>query len=219
MYEVWSPRKGLRVDYSHIQEGRVYMYITHYQQAGGPDHPETLREYLLKLCDFFPSVVKTLIALSDPENIIRTDLYDFRPIPRWTDGSVALLGDAAHATTPNLGQGACQALEDDWVLSRELSSADDVPGALKLYEYRRKAKAAYITRLSWQFAQATNTSGLLKSVVITLMRLTPDWVNERIYDKILWIIETRRVVSFRKARKAMPSMQSGIFIFGTWGLG
>jgi 2-polyprenyl-6-methoxyphenol hydroxylase-like FAD-dependent oxidoreductase len=51
---------------------------------------------------------------------------------------VALLGDAAHAMTPNLGQGGCQAIEDALVLAKSFQHYDDVPDALIAYQQARK---------------------------------------------------------------------------------
>ncbi len=56
-----------------------------------------------------------------PHGVIRTELFDRVPIDTWGHGAVTLLGDAAHPMTPNLGQGGCQAIEDAWVLARELA--------------------------------------------------------------------------------------------------
>jgi salicylate hydroxylase len=72
-------------------------------------------------------------------------LYDRDPIPQWTRGRVTLLGDAAHAMLPYLGQGACQALEDGAVLATALSaeSADPVRG-LARYERTRRPRASSV---------------------------------------------------------------------------
>ena len=65
---------------------------------------------------------------------------------------MTLLGDAAHPMTPNLGQGACQAIEDAVVLARCLREADDgserFPGALRRYERLRAPRTASIVRRS-----------------------------------------------------------------------
>jgi 2-polyprenyl-6-methoxyphenol hydroxylase-like FAD-dependent oxidoreductase len=61
---------------------------------------------------------------------------------------VTLLGDAAHAMTPNKGQGACQAIEDALVLSRQLVGEPDVTVALRAYEDARRRRTASIQRES-----------------------------------------------------------------------
>jgi 2-polyprenyl-6-methoxyphenol hydroxylase-like FAD-dependent oxidoreductase len=184
MYEVWSNKKGLRVGYSQINEKETYMFITNYEKPDNKDNTTTIKQDLLSLCDEFPAIVKQLIATVAPEKIIRNDIYDFKPISTWIDGNVALLGDAAHATTPNLGQGACQAIEDAYVLAEELTSAKTIAQGLTNYQAKRMARAKFITDTAWRFSQITNTSGIWKNLLQSLIRLTPDSINEKQLDKI-----------------------------------
>lgn len=184
MYEVWANAKGLRAGYSRINEKQAYVYLTHFEKAGGKDHPATVKSDLLNLFAGFQPVVRDLIDSCRAEDILRNDLFDFKPISRWTDGRMALLGDAAHSTTPNLGQGACQAIEDALAIAGLLSEASDIPQALRRYQEKRIRKATFITNTSWRFAQMTNTTGPVKSLIKTLLRMTPEKVNERQFDRI-----------------------------------
>lgn len=184
MYEIWSNKKGLRVGYSKINDKQVYVYVTNHEKTGGIDNVREIKAKLLELCFEFPEIVSELIQSVESEKIIRNDLFDFKPIKNWTDGRIALIGDAAHATTPNLGQGACQAIEDAWVIAEELSSNNDVISCLKKFELKRIKKATYITNTSYQFAQITNTSGVLKTMIVTALRWTPNAVNQKQLDKI-----------------------------------
>jgi 2-polyprenyl-6-methoxyphenol hydroxylase-like FAD-dependent oxidoreductase len=184
MYEIWSNKKGLRVGYSAINAKEAYVFITNYEKAGGKDDAVTLKQDLLSLCKDFPSVVKQLVSTVSAEKIIRNDIYDFKPVSNWVDGKVALLGDAAHATTPNLGQGACQAIEDAYVLAEQLASANNIATGLANYQAKRMTKARFITNTAWRFSQITNTSGIVKSFLKLLIRTTPDAVNQKQLDKI-----------------------------------
>ena len=184
MYEIWGNEKGLRAAYSKINDSQVYCYITNYQPSGGTDNKQTIKTDLLKLCADFPAIIKDLIDSCDENVFIRTDLFDFKPITQWTDEKFALLGDAAHATTPNLGQGACQAIEDACVIAEQLSRTDDISEAFKNYQSKRIEKATYITNMSWQFEQLTNTSGFKKSLIKNVIRLTPEFISNKQLDKI-----------------------------------
>ncbi len=184
MYEIWSLRKGLRVGYSKINDRQVYVFITSKEQAGGKDQVEKIKDNLLLLCAEFPAVIQNMISAAKAGSIIRNDLFDFKPLNRWTDGKVALIGDAAHATTPNLGQGACQAIEDAYVIAEQMALTDKVEQAFRWYEEIRINKATYITNTSWIYGQITNTSGWLKSLLINILRLTPRSVTEKQIDKI-----------------------------------
>lgn len=80
------------------------------------------------------------------EAMIRRDLADLPPLPAYTRGHVALLGDAAHAMTPHLGQGACQALEDALVLADAISQSTSLTDALAHYDAQRVPRATAVQR-------------------------------------------------------------------------
>lgn len=86
--------------------------------------------------------VQALIERLDPAKVNRVLIHDVGPIERMVRGRVALLGDAAHATCPDLGQGGCQAMEDGLVLTQYLLTTNlGVEYALKRYEGERKERA------------------------------------------------------------------------------
>ncbi|MEO1613723.1 MAG: FAD-dependent monooxygenase, partial [Pseudomonadota bacterium] len=75
----------------------------------------------------------------------RWPLYDRPALPRWTEGSAALLGDACHPMLPSFAQGACMALEDAWRLGVELGDGTgDIPAALRAYEAARRDRATRV---------------------------------------------------------------------------
>lgn len=184
MYEVWANAKGLRVGYSKIDEKRVYVYITNAKKNGVSTFVGSTKNHLLGICKPFSKTITDLIESVDEKEIIQTDLFDFTPIKKWTDGRIALIGDAAHATTPNLGQGACQAIEDALALAEEVSANDDIEISLVKFQKRRIEKARFITNTSWLFSQMTNTSGWMKTIVKFTLRFTPDIINKKQLDKI-----------------------------------
>lgn len=184
MYEIWANEKGLRVGYSKIDKQQLYVFITHAAEPGGKDESGALRKYLLQLCASFPPIVHQLIQAANEHDIIRTDLWDFKPVKQWIQGRVALLGDAAHATTPNLGQGACQAIEDAFVLAHELSKSEHIEACLLNYQKTRMAKATYITNTSWLLSTITNTTGIQKKLWMFILRNTPKWINQLQLDKV-----------------------------------
>jgi len=86
------------------------------------------------------------------EEVEQRDLYDRAPQVTWATGRVCLLGDAAHPMMPNLGQGGCMAIEDAFVLGRELGRINNdnsaVPLALKRYNQNRVLRAAAVQGMS-----------------------------------------------------------------------
>lgn len=88
--------------------------------------------------------VETLLA--QVENPFWWGLFDREPLPRWTNGRLGLLGDAAHAMLPHLGQGANQSIEDGVALASLLAASDraSVPSALAAYEALRRPRAVKV---------------------------------------------------------------------------
>ena len=97
---------------------------------------------------------------------------------------ISFLGKGPHATTPNLGQGACQAFEDAWALADKLSAEQDVFKAVQLFVESRIKKTTYITMTLLKFAQVMNTSGFLKSVIMAFLRIKPEYFNTKQLDRI-----------------------------------
>ncbi len=84
--------------------------------------------------------------IADAAECYRWALFDRDPLPKWSDGNVALLGDACHPMLPFLAQGAVMAIEDAWVLSRKLKAATNAPEALAAYEAERKPRTTRAQR-------------------------------------------------------------------------
>jgi salicylate hydroxylase len=82
--------------------------------------------------------------LGKVERCFRWGIYDRDPLPRWSRGTVTLLGDAAHPMMPTLAQGAAMTLEDAYALARSLAQYDDVPTALSAYEAERRPRAGKV---------------------------------------------------------------------------
>ncbi|NJP34418.1 FAD-dependent monooxygenase [Micromonospora thermarum] len=139
-----------------------------------PDELAAVRERFGDWHDPIPA----LLAATPPESVIRTDLYHLAtPLPSYVRGRVALLGDAAHAMTPNLGQGAGQAIEDAVVLGAVCAGvpAAGVPEALRAYDRQRRPRSQAIARASYGMGrlgqQLRNPAAI--AVRNTLMRLVP----------------------------------------------
>jgi 2-polyprenyl-6-methoxyphenol hydroxylase-like FAD-dependent oxidoreductase len=97
--------------------------------------------------------IKAVIEATDESAILHNDIYDRKPVQHWSRGRVTLLGDAAHPMTPNLGQGACQAIEDAVTLAQCLKQHSCVVAALQTYQKRRVSRTNSIVRQSWRIGQ------------------------------------------------------------------
>ena len=127
--------------------GLVYWAIAKRAPAGGTDPPGLVKQQLMEVLEGFPGFLRALVDATPAETILRTDIEDRDPVASWLDGRMVLLGDAAHLTTPFVGQGAGIAMEDAIVLARELAltgaMADQrmVTAALEAYEAKRIDRA------------------------------------------------------------------------------
>jgi len=130
--EVQGP--GRRVGICPLDTGRVYWWAAVNAPAGAPDEPLRRRDDVLEAFAGWPYAFPDLAAATPADGILRNDLVDRGPKPRGGRGRVTLLGDAAHPMLPNLGQGACSAIEDAVVLARALATHAEPDAALRAYE-------------------------------------------------------------------------------------
>jgi len=139
---------GRRAAYYELGPGRVYWWATA-PLAAGTDVPQSRRRaYLEEAFAGWACDIPAIIADTPEERILQNDIFDRTPARRWHRGRTVLLGDAAHPTTPNLGQGACMAIEDAVVLARAIAEAPDSAAAFTTFHRRRSRRTAQIVRMS-----------------------------------------------------------------------
>ncbi len=119
--------------------------------ADGQDGPRGRRADVQELFSSWHEPIPSVIAAT-PE-ILRNDILDRPPTRTWGRGRITLLGDAAHPTAPNLGQGACQALEDAVVLADLLRRESDVAKALRIYERQRQRRTNSLTKEAFRLGR------------------------------------------------------------------
>ncbi len=144
--ETWG--RGRRFGQWGMAGGRAYWYATQAVPEGQGDPPQGRKQGLLDLFRGWHGPIEALIAATDEAAILRNDVYDRPPLRAWSVGRVTLLGDAAHPMTPDMGQGACQAIEDAVVLADCLAGSGDVSPALRAYEDRRIPRTRRVVRES-----------------------------------------------------------------------
>ncbi len=140
---------GLRFGIVPLPDDRTYWFATATGARTVTSDGDHVRAGLLKRFAGWHKPICSLIEATDPVDIIATDLEELPQLGSWTSGRIALLGDAAHAMTPNLGQGAAMAIEDAVVLGRELGRGRrDVETALEAYNAARRPRVERIARES-----------------------------------------------------------------------
>src|SRR5262249_36837704 len=105
--------------------GRTYWFLTRNGPAGAPP-PAGPHAAALELVRSWPAPFREGVEATEPGALLWNDIVDRPPARTWGRGRVTLVGDAIHPTTPNLGQGACMALEDAVVLAASLRAEPDL---------------------------------------------------------------------------------------------
>ena len=148
--------RGVRVGLVPVSETRLYVWTTfNSPREAAPPEPGAL------FAQFDAVELKRLrSALPPAREIIVTEIEELAP-QHWTSGRAALLGDAVHAMTPNIGQGAGMAMEDAAVLAEELAGAAEIEHALQNYVKRRKARVETVMRISREVGEDGQRSGAL----------------------------------------------------------
>ncbi|OKJ17952.1 monooxygenase [Streptomyces sp. CB00316] len=186
--ETWG--RGERFGIVPLVDGRIYVYAT---AASGPgtkpaDHHAELNRRFGTWHDPIPALLDRLDQRNpDPVGVLHHDFHELAsPLPRFHSGRVALLGDAAHAMTPNMGQGGCQAIEDAVVMAHLLADDADVPAALAAYTQARHRRT---TRISIRSRRIGELARLSHPVAVSarnlVVRATPSAVTSRALDTVL----------------------------------
>jgi 2-polyprenyl-6-methoxyphenol hydroxylase-like FAD-dependent oxidoreductase len=159
-----------------LSGGRVYCYAAA-PAAPGTRADDELAE-LVRLFGTWHQPIPELLGMARPTDVLRHDVAELAaPLPSFHHGRVALLGDAAHPMTPNLGQGACQALEDAAVVSRLAAGTnpDAVGAMLARYTAARLPRTTDVVR--WSHRAATMTTWTWPPAVA--VRNTTMWLTSK----------------------------------------
>jgi 2-polyprenyl-6-methoxyphenol hydroxylase-like FAD-dependent oxidoreductase len=169
-----------------LNDSQAYWWASMRGRESDGRDPAIEKSMLLRAFSNWHAPIAELIAATPPEAIIRTCLYDRSSLERLSVGRVALVGDAAHPMLPNLGQGACQAVEDGVVLADELEATDDIVTALGRYDARRARHTAAVVKASRQMSRVAHLrnplAGALRNV---LLRASPPSVSLRRLEPIV----------------------------------
>ncbi|WP_315058717.1 FAD-dependent monooxygenase [Chryseobacterium indoltheticum] len=174
--EIWG--KGKRFGFVKISEQKVYWYalVNENKFRENLDLIETFKD--------FDSLVLEILEATNSENIILNDIIDLTPIPKWYAENLCLIGDAAHATTPNMGQGACQSIEDAYVIGKLLGRNRDFNSVFEEFQKIRRKKVDTIVKNSRTIGKISQweKGNQLRNF---LMRSIPESLNQKMVEKIL----------------------------------
>jgi 2-polyprenyl-6-methoxyphenol hydroxylase-like FAD-dependent oxidoreductase len=152
---------GERFGLVDIGRGRTYWFATKNAPERELDAPRERKAEILRRFSGWHEPIAAVAEATDEDAIFRNDVYYLEPLSRWSSGRLVLVGDAAHATTPGLGQGAAQALEDAVVLVDRLAGTRDVFVALAEYETIRRPRAEAVLKMSRRVDKAAQLASPL----------------------------------------------------------
>jgi len=176
---------GKRIGLVPIGKNRFYWYATNNQPENSILQPEKRKKQLLDFFHDWHAPIPQIIAATDAEDILQNDCYDRLPEPGWSKGRVCLIGDAAHPTTPNLGQGGCMALEDSIVLTKCLQNSPAVSEAFREFEAQRFARTRFITERSLLLGRVGQWQNPLAVFLRdALTRFTPEKSLQKSFEPI-----------------------------------
>lgn len=166
--ETWG--QGTRFGIVPLTKDRVYWFACVNAGANDPMMRSLAPMDLMAFFGDFHAPIPDLIKRTT--KIIWNDILDVEPVNRFAFGRVVLMGDAAHATTPNLGQGACMAIEDAVILSNLLETHEDAGESFKVFEEKRIRRTTRIVNDSWQLGKMAQWENplmaSLRNMVISL---------------------------------------------------
>ncbi len=180
--EAWG--KSDRFGFVQIAENKVYWYALKSIRKNKEEfNINKIEDYFCK----YDSVIKDIISSTKKEQINTAEISDLKPIYNWHKKKVCLIGDAAHAMTPNMGQGACQAIEDAYILSECLTKYE-TNIAFKEFQKLRLPKAHQVVKASWMVGKMAHLSNpILIGIRNQMIRLTPSSINRKQTEQIFQI--------------------------------
>jgi FAD-dependent urate hydroxylase len=150
-----------------IGAGRLYCYVD-VNSPDGREPPGDVFQRLGELFGEFPEPVPAILRRLSPAEPPYFSPIEEVTLPSWVKGPVVLIGDAAHATSPNMAQGAAMAMEDAVVLAEVLASGQSVAASLAAFEARRAPRVRWIQEQTHQRDRTRNLPPALRNLALRL---------------------------------------------------
>ena len=172
--EAWG--RGDRFGFVQIAPQKVYWYAL---KSYANDPTEFPDNNILNYFSNYNPLVKEIIQSTKLSDIFKNEITDLKPTKTWYTKNICLIGDAIHAATPNMGQGACQAIEDAYVLATCLSKYP-IEEAFSQFQKLRLSKAHMVVNASWSLGKVAHLQNdYLIKLRNGLMKMTPESMSRR----------------------------------------
>nr|WP_299207505.1 FAD-dependent monooxygenase [uncultured Brumimicrobium sp.] len=174
--------KGQRVGIVPIKDGVYGWWATYNEEFLKDDEPEGTKQKLKRLFGNWHYPIPELIE--NTENILKNSLSDRNPHKGWTSGNITLIGDAAHPTTPNLGQGGCMAIEGAYLLAKCINKYGLSTKAYEIYEKHQFPRSQEIINESLKLGKIGQiTNPILITLRNLFFKIIPSSIAMKMIDK------------------------------------
>ena len=174
--------KGKRVGIVPIKDGIYGWWATCNEEFMADDEPEGTKIKLNRLFQDWHYPIAELI--NNTEVILKNGISDRKPHRGWTNGNIILLGDSAHPTTPNLGQGGCMAIEGAYILARSIDKYGLTKKAFERYEELQYPRSENIINESLKLGKMGQLENpILITLRNLLLKLMPSSLAMKLVDK------------------------------------
>ena len=177
--EIWG--QGNRFGFVPITDEKIYWFALIDKKdfkTKDIDLPTVFSDY--------HQIVKDIIKSTPKNEIICNEIWDLKPMDQWYKENVCLLGDSGHATTPNMGQGAGQAIESAMALSICLKEESNVTDAFKKYQNIRFKKVNHIIKTSWMIGKLAQSNNSIVCMMRNfILKMTPKFMTEKQSERVL----------------------------------
>ncbi|MDN4492977.1 FAD-dependent monooxygenase [Ureibacillus aquaedulcis] len=153
--ETWGPNG--RFGIVPLAGQKVYWFACVNAPYNDSETARLRKNEIFTLFKDYHAPIPELINLTKAEAILHNDIIDIVPIKQFAFGRILLIGDAAHATTPNMGQGAGQAIEDAIILASCISKFSSMEDAFKHFEKLRVKRTAKIIKMSRRIGEVAQS--------------------------------------------------------------
>ncbi len=175
--ETWG--RGSRFGIAPLNQGRLYWFACLNAKENDPAMKAYGTKKLLAHFGRFHGPIPEILKYTEDRQLIWNDIIDIKPLKKFAFGRIVLIGDAAHATTPNMGQGACLAIEDAVILANTIESSQSVEEVFQLFERKRIKRTTTIVNGSWRLGRIAQWENpILIKLRDSLLRLTPPSIAE-----------------------------------------
>jgi len=181
--ESWGP--GKRFGIVPVGKNKIYWFAC----ANATAQDERMKNFttrdLSRHFQDFHDPIPDILQHTPDEALLWNDIIDIKPLDNYAFGNIVLIGDAAHATTPNMGQGACMAIEDGVILADEIKKSSNARESFQSFERKRIKKTHFIVNNSWGLGKVGQLENkFLGTLRNAAFRLTPAAVNKRQMEKL-----------------------------------